>query len=236
MAASPLSTPQLHAFHNGTIDGTEASDLSLHERKGDRIITKMAWEGRQFANEDTFVFYLAESDIAEVNKALADFQATGLTPGHLSPETFKLPLLGPKLRQLSQRVHEQEGFFVLRGLEPWRYRRLENTIVFAGIASYIGNRRGMQCADGPVMTHIFDYSTEVDEKEKLNDGYLGHANRTSYLPFHSDDGHIISLYCLQAADIGGHTLLASSYAIYNRLLEIRPDVIETLKEEWTWDS
>lgn len=29
--------------------------------------------------------------------------------------------------------------------------------------------------------HIFDYSTEIEEKEKVNDGYLGHANRTSYL-------------------------------------------------------
>lgn len=29
--------------------------------------------------------------------------------------------------------------------------------------------------------HIFDYSTEVEEKEKANDGYLGHANRTSFL-------------------------------------------------------
>jgi hypothetical protein len=93
---------------------------------------------------------------------------------------------------------------VLRGLQPWRYRRLENTIAFTGIASYIGNRRGVQCADGPVMSkfpdtlglakyihgssielihsaHIFDYSTEIEEKEKVNDGYLGHANRTSFL-------------------------------------------------------
>jgi hypothetical protein len=29
--------------------------------------------------------------------------------------------------------------------------------------------------------HIFDYSTEVEEKERANDGYLGHANRTSFL-------------------------------------------------------
>lgn len=77
---------------------------------------------------------------------------TKLSPGHLSPETFRLPTLGPKLRRLSQRVHSEEGFFVLRGLKPWTYKRLENTIVFTGISSYIANRRGMQCADGPVMS------------------------------------------------------------------------------------
>jgi len=195
-----------------------------------------AWEGRQFASEDSFIIQLTAGDITEVDAALASFQATSLMPGYLSTQTFVLPTLGPKLRRLSRRVHDEEGFFVLRGLQPWRYKRLENTIVFTGIACYIGNRRGVQCVDGPVMTHIFDYSAEVEEKEKINDGYLGHANRKSYLPFHTDDGHIISLYCLQAAGIGGRTLLASSWAIYNRLLETRPDVIETLKEDWLWDS
>lgn len=78
--------------------------------------------------------------------------ASGMSTGHLSPKTFALPTLGPKLRLLSHRIHEEDGFCVLRGLQPWRYRRIENTIAFTGIASYIGNRRGVQCADGPVMS------------------------------------------------------------------------------------
>ncbi|KAM6520227.1 Taurine hydroxylase-like protein sat17 [Fusarium falciforme] len=143
------------------------------------IVSPMAWEGAQFSEESSFVVQLSPTDIAEVDTALASFQVTGLSAGHLSPLTFVLPTFGPKLRRLSHRVHHEEGFFVLRGLEPWRYKRLKNTIVFTGIASYIGNRRGMQSADGPVITYIFDYSTEVEEMEKSNDGCLGHANRTS---------------------------------------------------------
>ncbi|KAI0420825.1 Clavaminate synthase-like protein [Xylaria grammica] len=200
----------------------------------------MVWHGSQFNDEASYVVHLTASEVDEVNAALSSFQAlreaTGLSPGHISPKNFVLPTLGPTLRALSRRVHNEEGFFVLRGLKPWNYKRLENTIVFTGIASYVANRRGVQCADGPVMTHIFDYSTEIEEKEKLNEGYLGHANRTSPLPFHTDDGHIISLYCVKSADIGGRTLLASSWAIYNELLATRPDIIETLKEDWLWDS
>ncbi|KAI0399867.1 Clavaminate synthase-like protein [Xylaria palmicola] len=196
----------------------------------------MVWHGSQFKEEASYIVHLTTFEIDEVNAALSSFQATGLNPGHISPQNFVLPTLGPTLRALSRRVHEGEGFVVLRGLEPWTYKRLENTIVFTGIASYIANRRGVQCADGPIMTHIFDYSTEIEEKEKLNEGYLGHANRTSPLPFHTDDGHIISLYCVKSADIGGRTLLASSWAIYNELLSTRPDIIETLKEDWLWDS
>ncbi|KAI1127101.1 Clavaminate synthase-like protein [Nemania abortiva] len=196
----------------------------------------MAWHGSQFVDDTSFIVSLTPLERKEVHAALVKFQETGLSPGHLSPHTFVLPTLGPKLRTLSRRIHNEEGFLVLRGLEPWKYKRLENTVIFTGISSYIANRRGVQCADGPVMTHVFDYSTEVEEKERVNDGYLGHANRTSPLPFHTDDGHIISLYCVKSADIGGRTLLASSWAIYNELLATRPDVIETLKEDWLWDS
>jgi len=232
-----MASPALLTALTTVLDNPPAkTDFGVDDYAIKALKTPMAWGGSQFADERTFIVHLTPTEIAEVDAALTAFQETGLTPGHLSPETFKLPTLGPKLRRLSYRVHYEEGFFVLRGLEPWRYKRLENTIVFTGVASYIGNRRGVQCADGPVMTHIFDYSTEVEEKEKSNDGYLGHANRTSYLPFHTDDGHIISLYCLQAANIGGRTLLASSYAIYNHLLATRPEIIETLKEEWLWDS
>lgn len=65
-------------------------------------------------------------------------------------------MLGPKLRALSLRVHEGEGFFVLRGLQPWKYRRIENTIAFTGISSYIGNRRGVQSPGGPVMSKLIE--------------------------------------------------------------------------------
>lgn len=58
----------------------------------------------------------------------------------------------------------------------------------------------------------------------------------NYQPFHTDDGDVIALYCVKAADIGGRTLLASSWTIYNRLLQTRPDICEILKKDWLWDS
>lgn len=43
------------------------------------------------------------------------------------------------------------------------------------------------------VAHIFDYSTEVEEKEKANDGYLGHANRTSFLVSQVQKGRHVAL-------------------------------------------
>lgn len=61
---------------------------------------------------------------------------------------------------------------IVRGLEPWKYKRLENSIVFAGISSYIGNRRGLQSKDGPVMS---EYSPSA--LSALNTSILGINNR-----------------------------------------------------------
>lgn len=38
----------------------------------------------------------------------------------------------------------------------------------------------LTCSDS-LTAHIFDYSTEIEEREKMNANYLGHANRTSPL-------------------------------------------------------
>lgn len=189
-----------------------------------------------FVDTSRFIFVLSVTDLAEIKQALGYFQSTKLDAGHLTAESFPLPTLGPKLRLMSKRLHEGEGFLVLRGLTPWEHTKMENTFIFLGLSSYVGNKRAIQCPGGPTMTHVFDYSTEVEKQAKMNDGYLGHANRTSALPFHTDDGDVIALYCLHSAQIGGKSLLASSWAIYDRLKDTRPDVIDTLKEDWTWDS
>jgi hypothetical protein len=72
--------------------------------------------------------------------------------GLITPETFILPALGPKLRDLKKRLYTGLGFFVLRGLEPGKYNSRTNTILFAGIASYIGEKRAVQYEGGPVLS------------------------------------------------------------------------------------
>jgi hypothetical protein len=69
----------------------------------------------------------------------------------LTPETYPLPQLGPKLRLLSQRLHCGAGFFIIRGLVPKNYDKIDNTIIHIGISSYIGNKRAIQYEGGPAM-------------------------------------------------------------------------------------
>ena len=74
-------------------------------------------------------------------------QKTGLhVPlGFLSPETFPLPALGPCIREIAANdIYSGRGFAVLRGIPVDGYTDLENTIIHAGVASWLGRLRGLQ--------------------------------------------------------------------------------------------
>jgi hypothetical protein len=45
---------------------------------------------------------------------------------------------------LAEEITNGRGFFVLRGLDPTRYSKFKNIVIYVGIASYIGNRFGRQ--------------------------------------------------------------------------------------------
>ncbi|WP_392538868.1 TauD/TfdA family dioxygenase [Legionella sp. 227] len=48
------------------------------------------------------------------------------------------------------------------------------------------------------------------------------------LPMHTDAGAILGMYCLASADVGGHTILASSRTVHDEIQKIRPDLLEVL--------
>ena len=62
----------------------------------------------------------------------------------ISQESFLLPTLGDKLKTLAAELTSGVGFFHIRGLDPQRYSNLMNVILYLGISSYVGGRRGRQ--------------------------------------------------------------------------------------------
>lgn len=54
--------------------------------------------------------------------------------------------------------------------------------------------------------------------------------------FHSDNCEILALYALDIAPEGGRTLISSSWQLYNDLAKKRPDVLQTLAQDWVLDT
>jgi hypothetical protein len=85
--------------------------------------------------------YLRDAERARTNIANI---AQGLPIEQICPETFPLTTLAPILRRLAKEITNGRGFVVLRGVEPRRYSKFKNIVIYVGIASYIGNRFGRQ--------------------------------------------------------------------------------------------
>ena len=68
----------------------------------------------------------------------------GLPLERISQDTFTLPTLGKKLETLAAVLTNGVGFFIIQGLDPQRYSNQVNVVIFLGISSYIGEKRGRQ--------------------------------------------------------------------------------------------
>jgi hypothetical protein len=75
--------------------------------------------------------------------------------------TFPLQQFGDTLQTLSLDVHKGRGFFVLRGLNPSNFTREENVLLYLGISSYIGEKRGRQNHDGSLICKNEDLPTLI---------------------------------------------------------------------------
>jgi hypothetical protein len=68
----------------------------------------------------------------------------GLSLECVSQESFPLPTLGDRLKTLAMQLTSGVGFFHIRGLDPQRYSNETNVVLYLGISSYIGGKRGRQ--------------------------------------------------------------------------------------------
>jgi hypothetical protein len=215
----------------------------------------IVWEGKDFTDEKQWTLCLSEDNLKEIHEALLYFKSGGrplksnflLTirfPGlnkptaHVSQSTFPLPVLSHVLRQHAQTLHSGRGFFVLRGLTPDKYDIADNITIYTGISSYIGRIRGRQddkIIDGNPRSQMLNHIKDLSHTSVA--GQIGApAYTTDKQVFHTDQGDIVSLFALNTARSGGESRLASSWRVYNELASTRPDLIETLSQDWDFDG
>lgn len=77
--------------------------------------------------------------------------------------------------------------------------------------------------------HVKDLGLDPDD-----DNVRVYATRIAQ-PWHVDDSELVALLCLKTAKVGGRSGWASSAAVYNRLLEARPDLVEELLKPYAFD-
>lgn len=187
-----------------------------------------AWYGSELAKRTDWIFSLDRRDLEEIDRAIKSFSASGVELAAISPESFPLPGLGPRLKTILHELLEGRGFVLMRGFEVERHSRAENAIAYMGIGSYFGRPRS-QNAKGHLLGHVRDLGYSVA------DPGVRYYQTSRKLDYHTDSVDIVGLLCLKTAKAGGESFLASSTTCYNEFAKRRPDLVARLFDAFPTD-
>ncbi|KAJ8106768.1 hypothetical protein ONZ43_g6949 [Nemania bipapillata] len=217
-----------------TLQQSKAEPVNIHNFAAlDGFPTQLSgpgvWTGSVFTEPEQYIQQLDTVDLQDIDNALRHFQNTGLAHHDMRREHFPLSSnLSGKLQHISEIVHSDRFFVVLRGLNPDKYTEMENVIIYGGLASHVGDER----AD---MIHLYDRAKGNQSPESR--ALFPPNEITIPMDFHTDvdAGDMLSLYTLGLPKQGGDQYLASFWTIYNELAEKEPEVLATLASDWRYE-
>lgn len=192
------------------------------------VETPAAWYGRTLSASDEWIFRLTASDLAEIDRAIAAFQATGAPLGGITSRQFPLPTLGPRLAGVLNELLEGRGFVLVRGLRTDGWSREQVAIAYMGIGAHFGRPRSQNAA-GHLLGHVKDLGVDV------SDPNVRYYQTSRKLRYHTDSVDIVGLLCLKTAKKGGESFIVSSTTCFNEVLRRRPDLAPLLFEPFPTD-
>ncbi len=180
-----------------------------------------AWRAADLAKSDEWIVRLSPTDRAELEAAAQALRSQGIGAAEFGAAEFPLPTLAPKLAALMDEVSHGRGFVLLRGLPVARHDDPTIRTIFWGLGCHWGSAITQNRAGDPIAV-ITDLGLDASTP-----GVKPSLTNAEQRP-HSDPSDVVALLCIRGAMRGGVSRIASTTAIYNRLLEERPDEMECL--------
>ncbi|VUC30723.1 unnamed protein product [Clonostachys rosea] len=189
----------------------------------------MAWDGTTFEfKPELYTSTLSPKDLNHLKNAIEHFKALGISRGCITRDTFPLPSpLSELLGSVTDDINNGKGFHVVRGIDPALFSKEDHVVLFAGIAAYVASNRAA------LIDHICDGKIEGAGNDNLRPTEL-----SVRMDFHTDAdaGAILALFTEQTAQTGGEQYLSSFWHCYNIMSRDKPEVIDTLAEDWHWEK
>ena len=174
-------------------------------------------------NPGAWLRQLQIPEITELEAAARHYLALGRDLGEIAAADFPLTDFASHLQALRQQLLTGNGIEVLRGLPVEQYEQQFAATIFCGIGAHLGSARS-QNAQGHILGHVRNTGASSSDP---NARIYQTAERQS---FHTDSADVVGLLCLRVAKQGGESLLVSAESIYNRMRELRPDLLARLFE------
>jgi hypothetical protein len=186
------------------------------------------WRAADVAATADWTTSLTDAERDEIVTAAETAAEAGRTPSTLSAEDFLLPNLADKIAGWGEQLNAGRGFMLLRRFPVQDLSEAATELAYVGFGLQLGTPV-TQDAHGSLLGHVRDEGVSRDSPAVRL--YRTNARQD----FHTDGADLVGLLCLDRAKSGGESRIASSYAVYNEMLERRPDLVEVLYEPLYWD-
>lgn len=188
-----------------------------------------AWRGPELAARRDWLVELTPAQLEELEAACAAVEETGFALGQVGREQFPLPTLGAVARGWGEELMHGRGVVVLRGFPVARWGDERSALAYWGLGQHIG-RPGAQNPQGELLGHV------VDTGEDATNPFIRRYRTAGDIAYHCDLADAVGLLCLRTAKLGGQSRIVSSVAVYNTLLQRRPELIDRLYEPFLLDT
>lgn len=185
------------------------------------VVDPAGWTPETLGNVDDFTYVISERDADELAAGVAGFRRRSCPIEAVSRENFPLHRFADILADVRSELIDGRGLVMLRNFPLQILDREAQAIAYLGLGAYLGTAMS-QNRHGHILGHVKDLGGDYADANTR--GYMTRAE----MRFHSDACDYVGLLCLRAAKNGGASRVASSVAVYNRMLAQRPDLTAEL--------
>jgi len=147
----------------------------------------------------------------------------------MTKEDFPLGVSQEALKHVLDRLENDMGLFVLRGLPASKYTKPQMRMIYWGLGLHLGMAVS-QSGKGDLLGDVKNFGNSINPTSTTGRGYMSRVN----LGFHTDSADIVGLMVLQVAPKGGLSMICSSVAVRNEIARRRPDLLKVLYEDFCW--
>jgi hypothetical protein len=190
----------------------------------------MVWRGGDLRRSTDWIRPLTTADVDDLDNAVRSARRRGLRWMDLTREAFPLPRFGRALAEVSRELEDGRGLVLLRGIPVERYAEDELRLLYWGLGLHLGtpryqNGKGELIGDVRDENRLYGAVREVDPMQAGEPRTSRNKARSAGpLRFHTDRVDVVTLLCVRPAARGGLSKVVSTAAVYNTILERRPDL------------
>jgi hypothetical protein len=184
------------------------------------------WRAAEAAADTSWIHRLSPEAVAGFDVALEHAKRQGKELLAMTQDDFPLPPASLEaLQSALARTQGPWGMCQLKGFPVDRWSESDCRLAYWGLGLYLGVARTQNKA-----SDILNDVRDAGGSYKVTNG-RGY-NTNAQLDFHTDSCDVVALLCRRTAKEGGASKIVSSKALVAEFARRRPDLVDTLREEF----